>query len=344
MRISLILFAVVALFMAGCSTVIQVPPQPVDVDNPEPRTIMLSEAASDLGWTYEAGPGAYDYTLRSPYGDKVIFRIGTDYMSINGARYQQERDAVEKRGSDLLLPESTFNFVCEHFGRHELVRSPRHEAKVEYELVPIDRPDTPKATRETMATSTVLKGLTICIDAGHGGSDPGGMGNGVSEKVIVLPVALKLQALCEAASAKVIMTRTDDTYPDLDKRCEIANSNKVDLFVSIHANISPADSSVTGFEVFFNKNSEQGGLFAGALAAAMDDATSSPNRGAKKDPRGLRVLEKTTMTAALVELGFLSNAGEAKTLTQKDYQEKMAKALYEGIVTHWTKNRASVSK
>ena len=88
MRISLILFAVVALFMAGCSTVIQVPPQPVDVDNPEPRTIMLSEAASDLGWTYEAGPGAYDYTLRSPYGDKVIFRIGTDYMSINGARYQ----------------------------------------------------------------------------------------------------------------------------------------------------------------------------------------------------------------------------------------------------------------
>jgi N-acetylmuramoyl-L-alanine amidase len=344
MRISLIFFAAVALFMAGCTTVIKVPPTDPAVAGPEPRTIMLSEAASELGWTYETGPGAYDYTMHSPRGDKVIFRIGTDYMNINGGRYQQERDVVEKRGHDLLLPESTFNFVCEHFGRFELVRTPRRDSKVVYDLKPIDHPGASKTKNNTKATSSELKGLTICIDPGHGGSDPGGIGSGIQEKTIVLPVGLALQKLCESAGAKVLMTRIDDSYPDLDKRCDIANSNKVDLFVSIHANISPSDTSVTGFEVFYNKKSKSGALFARALANAMDKATDTPNRGARKDPRGLRVLEKTKMTATLVELGFLSNAEEAHALTKKDYQNKLAKALFEGIVSHWTKNHASVSK
>ena len=344
MRTSLFLFAAIALIVAGCTTTGQIPPQDPLVSGYEPRNIMLSEMASELGWTYETGPGAYDYTLLSPQGDQLIFRIGTDYLNINGARWQQERDAVEKRGNDLMLPESTFNYVCKHFGRHDLVRTPLRESKIEYKLEPIGKTEAPKPSVENKATSTVLKGLTICIDAGHGGSDPGGIGNGVSEKQVVLPVALMLRDLCESASAKVIMTRTTDVYPDLDDRCDIANGGKCDLFMSIHANIAPNDDGVTGFEVFYNKNSVPGGEFAKALAVAMDKATTSPNRGAKKDPRGLRVLEKTKMTATLVELGFLSNAGEAKTLTQKDYQEKMAAALFEGVVNFWTKGNASVSK
>lgn len=344
MRTTLILFTTVALFIAGCSAVIQVPPERVDASDPEPHNIMLSEMAAELGWTYETGPGAYDYTLRSPQADKLIFRIGTDYLNINGTRYQQERDAVEKRGHDLLLPESTFNYICEHFGRHELVRTPRHESKVEYNLQPIMPLDQPKTNEGVKATSTELKGLTICIDPGHGGKDPGGIGNEVSEKQVVLPVSLMLRDLCQAAGAKVVMTRTDDTYPDLDQRCEIANGGKCDLFISIHANISPSDAGVTGFEVFYNKNSEPGGLFAKALVTAMDKASDAPNRGAKKDPRGLRVLEKTRMTATLVELGFLSNAGEAGILTTKDYQTKMARALFDGVVSYWSTGNASVSK
>ncbi|MCB9893089.1 MAG: N-acetylmuramoyl-L-alanine amidase [Planctomycetes bacterium] len=343
MRYSLIMLAGLVLFAAGCTSIAPIPPQDPVVYGPEPRSMMLSEMSTELGWTYEPGPGAYDFTMSSPKGDKVIFRDKSDIVNINGTQWRQERDSVDRR-NDMLLPESTFNFVCKHFGRYDLVHEPKRDPIGDYKLEPIGPTVSPTKTEAVDATSTVLKGLTICIDAGHGGSDPGGIGHGVQEKQVTLPVALKLRDLCTAASAKVIMTRTDDTYPDLDKRCEVANSGKADLFISIHANISPTDEEVTGFEVFYNKNSEPGALFAKALVSAMDAATNSPNRGAKKDPRGLRVLEKTQMTAVLVELGFLSNSSEASELTQKSYQDKMATALFEGVVQTWTKGRASVSK
>ncbi|MCA8916866.1 MAG: N-acetylmuramoyl-L-alanine amidase [Planctomycetes bacterium] len=343
MRYLLITLAGLVLFAAGCTSIAPIPPQDPVIYGPEPRSMMLSEMTIELGWTYEPGPGAYDFTMSSPKGDKVIFKAESDIVNINGTQWRQERDSVDRR-NDMLLPESTFNFVCKHFGRYDLVHEPRRDPIGDYDLEPIGPTVQPEKTSQVDATSTALKGLTICIDAGHGGSDPGGIGHGVQEKQVTLPVALKLRDLCKAASAKVIMTRENDTYPDLDQRCELANSSRADLFISIHANISPTDESVTGFEVFYNKNSQPGALFAKAITSAMDAATNSPNRGAKQDPRGLRVLEKTKMTAVLVELGFLSNDTEAKELTEKAYQDKMAKALFEGVVQTWTKGRASVSK
>ena len=334
---------VLALFAAGCTTTITMP---VGTEV-EPRTIMLSEMVAELGWTYESGPGAYDYTARSPQGDQVIFRIDSDLVNINGGRYRQERDSFEKQGRDLMLPESTFNFVCKHFGRHELVRDVRRADTV-YELEPItptvtDTP-APKATPKAVAKGSSLKTLTICIDPGHGAEMLGGVGFGVHEKDVVLSVSLMLRDLCEAEGATVIMTRTTDINPALGDRCDIANNGKADLFISVHANIAPNSDEVTGIEAFYNKNSTRGKAFTEAVIAALDAATNTPNRGAKKDPRELRVLEKTKMPASLVELGFLSNEGEAKLLGTKAYQEKCAKALFDGIVEYWTKGKSSVSK
>ena len=343
MRYSLMTFAALALFVAGCTSIAPIPPTDTSVYGPEPRTMMLSEMTAELGWTYASGPGAYDFTMSSPQGDQVIFKAESDVVNINGTLWRQERDAVDRR-NDMLLPESTFNFVCKHFGRYDLVHEPKRAPIGDYQLDPIAPTVSPAKTDTVDATSTALKGLTICIDAGHGQSDPGGIGHGVQEKEVVLPVSIMLRDMCMAASANVIMTRVGDTYPDLDKRCELANKGKADLFISIHANISPSDESVTGFEIFYNKNSEPGGRFAQTLANAMDAVTDSPNRGAKKDPRGLRVLEKTKMTAVLVELGFLSNEGESKRLTQKGYQETLAKALFDGVVQTWTKGRPTISK
>ncbi|WP_405567415.1 N-acetylmuramoyl-L-alanine amidase [Polaribacter sp. Asnod6-C07] len=79
------------------------------------------------------------------------------------------------------------------------------------------------------------KVYTIVIDAGHGGKDPGNLGNGYKEKDIVLKVALIVgESLSKEKDIKVIYTRKGDTYPDLWKRGEIANTAKADLFVSIH--------------------------------------------------------------------------------------------------------------
>ena len=83
---------------------------------------------------------------------------------------------------------------------------------------------------------------TIVIDAGHGGKDPGTHGNSLKEKSLVLKIALKLGSYIEKnmPDVKVIYTRKDDTFIPLDERAEIANTNKADLFISIHANASPS--------------------------------------------------------------------------------------------------------
>ena len=92
---------------------------------------------------------------------------------------------------------------------------------------------------------------TIVIDPGHGGRDPGAMGKNYKEKDIVLSVALKLgnYIISNFEDVRVIYTRSDDTFVSLDERAEIANKNKADLFISIHANASPKSFSY-GTETF----------------------------------------------------------------------------------------------
>jgi len=82
---------------------------------------------------------------------------------------------------------------------------------------------------------------TVVIDAGHGGKDPGSHGANAKEKNVALAIALKLRDAINAdlPSVKVIMTRSTDVFIPLDRRAEIANENKADLFISIHCNSSP---------------------------------------------------------------------------------------------------------
>lgn len=92
---------------------------------------------------------------------------------------------------------------------------------------------------------------TVVIDAGHGGKDPGACGKVVQEKVVALSVALKLGELIKARNpeVKVIYTRSTDVFVPLDERAKIANKNKADLFISIHANMisNPATRGVETF-------------------------------------------------------------------------------------------------
>ena len=91
----------------------------------------------------------------------------------------------------------------------------------------------------------------IVIDAGHGGHDDGTHGRLLKEKDIALKIALKLGAYIEKniPDVKIIYTRKDDTYIALDERAEIANKNKADLFICIHANANP-NTKAFGTETF----------------------------------------------------------------------------------------------
>ena len=91
--------------------------------------------------------------------------------------------------------------------------------------------------------------MLICIDAGHGGSDPGAVNGKYLEKTAALAIAKKLGAALENAGAKIVYTRTADKTMELSERCQIANKAKADYFISIHLNAAAAKSA-HGIEVF----------------------------------------------------------------------------------------------
>jgi N-acetylmuramoyl-L-alanine amidase len=328
--------AAIVAFLASCAPIHPIPPQ----SGGEPKEITVSQLAAELGWTWERDFETDKYIVRSPKGDQISFEIGSDLVGVDSTKWRMERDAYYTAGNDLVVPESAFNFIVRHFGKHHLAKD-RRTTPSDYELKPIDSVEEPKPTP---AKGDSLKGLTVCVDAGHGGKDPGGIGHGVYEKNVALPVALMLEEMLLAEGATVVMTRNADTYPTLDDRVNIANGKKCDLFISIHANIAPGSDAVTGFEVLYNPKSKNGARLAESIVSKMDTATDSPNRGAKKDWRELRVLQKTKMPAVLVELGFLSNEGEAQRLTEKAYQDELAKAVFEGVSNHWASKKAKVSR
>lgn len=101
-------------------------------------------------------------------------------------------------------------------------------------------------------TGAQTKDFTVVIDAGHGGKDPGARGSQANEKAINLQVALNLGRLIEEKhpEVKVIYTRKDDRFIELNERADIANRNKADLFISIHVNSLKRGSGVRGAETY----------------------------------------------------------------------------------------------
>ena len=168
----------------------------------------------------------------------------------------------------------------------------------------------------------------VCIDAGHGGKDPGAESGGVQEKDIALTVALKVGALLK--DCEVIYTRTEDVYVDLSERALIANQAKADLFVSIHCNSAPS-ASANGMEVYVHTTCSAASTRAAhAIYDRLLPASGLRGRGVKANDYA--VLRETVMPAVLVELGFVSNDGDRAKLISEDWQNRAAEAITSGIM------------
>jgi len=94
---------------------------------------------------------------------------------------------------------------------------------------------------DTTKTTSTFKFKTIVIDAGHGGKDPGAHGVSANEKTVALAIAKKLRDALKAQmpGINIVMTRSDDTFIELNRRSEIGNKASGNLFISIHCNSSP---------------------------------------------------------------------------------------------------------
>ena len=221
-------------------------------------------------------------------------------------------------------------------------------------------------------TPRVLRAITL--DPGHGGPETGATGSGgLQEKDVTLAIARRLGQLLETRlGVRVLLTRDSDTYLSLDERTAIANNNKSDLFLSIHANASPRPNA-SGSEVYYlsyeasddesrrlaaaenaNGFSRSVGnsdldfiLWDMAQAAYLNESatlaellqeelqayrTDERNRGIKQAP--FRVLMGATMASALIEIGFITNPEEEGRLGSGDYQDQLAQAIYRGVVKY----------
>lgn len=170
--------------------------------------------------------------------------------------------------------------------------------------------------------------MKVFLDPGHGGKDPGAVGNGLKEKGLTLAIARQTGKLLEAQGVDVLYSRTGDVFVGLSERAAMANQLGAHVFVSIHIN-SATNTTARGVETFSYPGSAQGERLARAVQNAIVQAKIfSHNRGIKT--ADFAVLRETAMPAALVELGFIVNAQDAKLLGER--QADIAQAIAKGIM------------
>lgn len=230
-------------------------------------------------------------------------------------------------------------------------------------------PAEPNATETAhVEVAPIVPKFRIVLDAGHGGWDLGTVGrDGLMEKDLALDIVRRLGKLVQTRlGAEVIYTRTDDDYVPLEKRAEIANVSKADLFMSVHANYSDS-TSARGVETYYTNtySSVKARLtedesdpalqnidwthvdirdkvrgshrFAADVQRALYATLATknpglPNRGVKEAQ--YVVLTGTTMPAVLAEVSFVSSPTDENNLRNAAYRQQIAQALCKGIARY----------
>jgi N-acetylmuramoyl-L-alanine amidase len=225
---------------------------------------------------------------------------------------------------------------------------------------------TPKKKTSSSGPAVSSTDLRIVLDAGHGGWDLGTVGKkGLLEKDLTLDIVQKLgQMLEEKLGADVIYTRQDDSYLPLEKRAEVANVARADLFLSVHANYSDL-TTARGVETYYTntyssvkarstddlaalKEVNWTGVnirekvtgshrFAADVQQALYGGLMSQNPDVRN--RGVKeaqyvVLTGTQMPAVLAEVSFVSSPADESKLQSSEYRQQIAESLYRGIAKY----------
>lgn len=175
--------------------------------------------------------------------------------------------------------------------------------------------------------------MIVCLDAGHGGSDPGAVNAnlGIAEKNLTLRIVGLLRDTLNRRGISVVVTRDCDIYVPLSARCRVANSALADLFVSVHINASPKPEA-HGIETWHFAGSATSADFARAVQDEVKYAYNTIDRGVKASP-GFYVLKHTHMPAILVECGFITNDADVTELSKDSVLADLASAIADGIIS-----------
>ncbi len=203
--------------------------------------------------------------------------------------------------------------------------------------LPVDNHPDERAEDETAR----LAGKVICLDPGHGGSDPGALGpTGTMEKDNTLAIALLLKEKLEKNGATIVMTRDSDTdvaYTDatpnqeLGARVDAAQQAEANLFVSIH-NDAFTSSTAAGTTTYHYGDKDSIKL-ANLVQRSLAEKLGTKNRGARF--ASFYVLRYTKMPSILVEVAFISNPVEEMLLSSVDGRDNAAESICDGILKYF---------
>lgn len=203
--------------------------------------------------------------------------------------------------------------------------------------LPVPRPASAVALPRPSGSSTPLPRtlqngqITVVLDPGHGGRDPGAVGiDSIHEADIVLPIAQQVAALLEQQGIRAVMTRTDDREVGLEPRVQTAERQRARLFVSIHANsISLDRPDVNGVETYYYSSGED---FAEITQNTIVQTLDMKNRGVKQ--ARFYVLRETTMPSILVEVGFVTGNQDQPRLADAAFRSQMATTIAHCILQY----------
>jgi len=317
-------------------------------------------------------------------GDRITIRFDGDALDVASPLLPPQTPPSLVTGIHVVEPVAIVVDLVPHFGGFKAAAQPlENTMRLIVDIAPPVQTE-PAATAPTAPPPSVttpelppsfgapaIPLRTITIDAGHGGEDEGAKGaGGAKEKDLALAVARRIRTAIEARlGVRVLLTRDDDRNIPLDERTALANNNKADLFVSIHANASMR-KTVSGAAIFvaaFDKDTarsaglgapervpafggglrdiemipwdlaqirhvQQSSAFATLLQAQFRDHVPLSAHPAELAP--LRVLESANMPAVLIELGYLSNPEQEKLLTGDAFQSAFVQALTEAVVRY----------
>lgn len=170
----------------------------------------------------------------------------------------------------------------------------------------------------------------IVLDAGHGGSDPGAQRSDVNEKDVTLAITAKLKKVLETKGARIVMTRSDDTFVSLEDRVKITNQVNPNLFLSVHINSLQSTSDIHGIETYYQ--TDRSLPLARRVHESLVTGLAAPDRSVRR--ARFYVINHTPVPAILAEVGYITNKTERDRLISSDYQNKIANALARGVMLY----------
>ena len=168
----------------------------------------------------------------------------------------------------------------------------------------------------------------VVLDAGHGGLNPGAVYNGRRESDDVLRLTMAIGSILENRGVDVYYTRTSDVYETPTEKALEGNRIGADYFVSIHRNSSPVPNQYTGIESLVYNRYSRAATLANNINEQLEQV-GFVNQGVN-ERRNLAVLRRTSMSAVLVEVGFINTDADNEIYDERFYD--IARAIAEGIL------------